>query len=53
MIQLLTIDEVAKLLHCSARTVKRRGIAYVRDGNRRLYRGAWSPSRESQHQLGK
>lgn len=34
---LLTIDEVAKILHCSARTVKRRGITYVRSGNKRLY----------------
>ena len=34
---LLTIDEVAERLRCSARSVKRKGIAYVRSGNRRLY----------------
>ena len=36
-VTLLTIEEVAERLRCSPRTVKRRGIAYVRDGNRRLY----------------
>ncbi len=29
MISLLTIDEVAQRLHCSARTIKRRGITYI------------------------
>jgi excisionase family DNA binding protein len=37
---LLTIDEVAERLRCSARSVKRKGITYIRSGNRRLYRPA-------------
>lgn len=37
---LLTIDEVATKLRCSARSVKRKGIVYIRSGNRRLYRPA-------------
>lgn len=39
-VMLLTIDEVAERLRCSVRSVKRKGITYIRSGNRRLYRPA-------------